>query len=193
MITIAWDVDDILNDLMRAWLTQKWLPAHPDCKVRFEQIIRNPPEEIIGGTKEEYQRSLDDFRLSRAYLDLPPDAQVLEWFTLYGDQARHLALTSVPVKAAHISAEWVIRNFGKWIRSFNFIPSPRTGEVNPEYDRNKADYLQWLNKADILIEDSPENIRQAEEKGIKGILVAQPWNKSSLPFKDALVQINKLL
>lgn len=193
MITIAWDVDDILNDLMNVWLISKWLPEHPDCKVSFEQITQNTPEHIIKSTREEYRLSLDAFRLSGAYLQLKPDPEILAWFEEFGGKARHIALTSVPLKAAHISAGWVMRNFGRWIRSFNFVPSPRVNESAPDYGQTKADYLRWLNKIDVLVEDSEENIREAKESGIKGILVGKPWNKSNLSVKDALREINRLL
>lgn len=193
MITIAWDVDDILNDLMRCWLIDKWLPEHPDCKVCFEQITQNSPEYIINSSKEEYQLSLDAFRLLGAYLQLKPNPEILAWFEEFGDKARHIAITSVPLKAAHISADWVMKNFGKWIRGFNFVPSARTGEKISEYDHTKTDYLKWLNNIDILVEDNEENIRQAQELGIKGLLVKRPWNKSNLLVKDALVEINKII
>ncbi|MDP2927684.1 MAG: hypothetical protein Q8N80_02655 [Candidatus Omnitrophota bacterium] len=193
MITIVWDVDDILNDLMRCWLVNKWLPEHPDCKVNFEQITENTPERIIRSTKEEYLSSLDSFRLSKAYSEIKPDPEVLAWFEEFGDKARHIALTFVPIKAAHISADWVMRNFGKWIRSFNFVPSLRVNEQAPNYGNTKADYLKWLNKIDVLVEDSEENIRQAKELGIRGILVGKPWNKSNLSVTAALAEINRLL
>ncbi len=193
MITIAWDVDDILNDLMRCWLVNKWLPEHPDCKVSFEQITENTPERIINSTKEDYLLSLDSLRLSKAYSEMKPNPEVLAWFEKFGDKARHIALTSVPIKAAHISADWVMRNFGRWIRSFNFVPSLRANEQAPNYGNTKADYLKWLNKIDILVEDSEENIREAKELGIRGILVGKPWNKSNLSVKGALEEINKII
>jgi hypothetical protein len=193
LLTIAWDVDDILNDLMRCWLVNKWLPEHPDCKVSFEQITQNTPERIMHSTKEDYLLSLDSFRLSKAYSEIKPNAEVLAWFEEFGDKARHIALTFVPLKAAHVSADWVMKNFGKWIRSFNFVPSPRIGERAPEYDHSKADYLRWFNKIDVLVEDSEENIREAKELGIRGILAAKPWNKSNLSVTAVLAEINQLL
>lgn len=193
MLTIAWDVDDILNDLMYCWLIGKWLVEHPDCKVNFEQITQNPPERIINSTMEEYQMSLDSFRLSKAYSEMKPNPQILEWFERSGDKARHIALTSVPIKAAHISASWVINNFGKWIRSFNFVPSLKPGEQAPEYDCTKTAYLKWLNKVDILVEDNAQNIREAKELGIKCVLVKKPWNKGNLAVNDALAEINKVI
>lgn len=193
MLTIAWDVDDVLNDLMYCWLTKKWLPEHPECKIRFEQITENTPEHIINTIKEEYLASLDNFRLSKLYTELMPNPEILAWFEKYGDKARHIALTAVPIKAAHISANWIVKNYGKWIRSFTFIPPLRIDEKIPEYNHNKIDYLKWLNKIDILVEDNDHNIRKAERLGIKGILVKRPWNKSNLLIKDALALINKII
>jgi hypothetical protein len=194
MITIAWDVDDILNDLMYNWLTKKWLLEFPDCRVNFEQITENTPESIINISKEEYLLSLDNFRLSKNYSQMKPNAEILAWFENFGDKARHMALTAVPVLAAHVSAEWVMRHFGKWIRSFNFVPSLRKEDENtPAYDKSKVDYLKRMNRIDLLVEDSEINIREAEESGIKGMLIGKPWNKSNLSVADALLQINRLL
>ncbi|MFH1877198.1 MAG: hypothetical protein ABH883_00115 [Candidatus Omnitrophota bacterium] len=193
MITIAWDVDDVLNDLMYNWLTDKWLPEHRDCKVYFDQITENTPERIINSTKEDYLSSLDNFRLSKDYSKMKPDPEILAWFERSGDKARHIALTSVPVRTAHMSAEWVLKNFGRWIRSFNFIPSPRAGEHAPEYDRSKAGYLKWLGKVDILVEDSEQNIEGARALGIRGMLVARPWNKKGLSVSGVLKKIDMVI
>lgn len=193
MITIAWDVDDVLNDLMRCWLNDKWLPEHPDCKIRFEQITENTPERIINSSKEEYLLSLDSFRLSKAYSRMEPNPEILAWFEKSGGKTRHIALTSVPLKTAHISADWVVKNFGRWIRSFNFIPSSRIGDNVTEYDSTKTDYLRWLNKIDVLVEDSDQNIREAGKIGVKGILIKRPWNKGDLSVKAALAEINKII
>ena len=38
MLTIAWDVDDVLNDLMGAWLKDAWLPAHPECTLAYDDL-----------------------------------------------------------------------------------------------------------------------------------------------------------
>jgi 5'(3')-deoxyribonucleotidase len=192
MLTIAWDVDDVLNNLMAEWLRDKWLPEHPGCGVTFEQIIENPPERILKSTREEYLESLDAYRLSGKYMLMPPNSETLNWFQASGDKARHIALTAVPLKAAHVSAHWVMKNFGKWIRGFHFVPSFRTGKV-PSYDENKASYLKWLDKVDVLVDDNPENIQQAQNMGIRGILISRPWNKSSLTLKEALKELDALI
>ncbi|MFH1362098.1 MAG: hypothetical protein ABIH69_05535, partial [bacterium] len=152
MLTIAWDVDDVLNDLMREWLTKKWLPEHPQSKLSFEEITGNSPERLLGASLKEYQDSLDEFRLSGAYEKMMPVPEVLAWFNEHGDKALHLVLTAVPLKAAHISAAWVMRYFGKWIRSFNFVPSTRKGENLPDYPKSKLECLKQFSKIDVFVE-----------------------------------------
>ena len=47
MLTLAWDVDDVLNDLMQVWLEEAWLPAHPECNVTYRDLTSNPPHREI--------------------------------------------------------------------------------------------------------------------------------------------------
>lgn len=190
MITVAWDVDDVLNDLMLLWLQDRWLPEHPQYHINFEDIIENPPHKILNCTLEEYLNSLDSFRQSSKYHDMPANFEVLSWFKNHGYKARHIALTAVPLRCAGYCAEWVLRNFGQWIRTFHFVPSLRQGEKIPQYEINKIDYLRWLGKVDILVEDKEEIIRQAQDMGIKGILISRPWNKAVLSLEEALEEID---
>src|SRR5579871_3024689 len=125
-LTIVWDVDDVLNDLMRVWFEEEWRPKHPGCVLDYEGILDNPPHTLLGVDLADYQRSLDSFRLSGVYSKLKPGPEVRDWFVRRGHDFHHLALTATPLACASVSAEWVFRNFGKWIRSFQFIPSPRS-------------------------------------------------------------------
>ncbi|MFH1387614.1 MAG: hypothetical protein ABIH50_08110 [bacterium] len=189
MKTIVWDVDDVLNDLMRVWFEEFWRPKHPDNKMKYETINFNPPHQLFEATKEEYLASLDDFRLSGCYEKLKPIKEVKEWFLANGEKYRHVALTRVPVAVAHVSAAWVTKNFGAWIRSFHFIPSYRAGENPPVYDENKGTYLHYFGKADLLIDDTIENIEAAEKYGVKTLVFPRPWNKSKLTISQTLDEI----
>jgi FMN phosphatase YigB (HAD superfamily) len=193
MITIAWDVDDVLNNLMQCWFTCKWLKEHPECQICFEQITQNTPEFIINSSLQEYHESLDNFRLSSLYSDMKPCPKILSWFREFGHKSMHIALTAVPVKAAHISAYWIMKHFGEWIRSVHFVPSPRADKNHREYISSKADYLKWLNKVDVLVEDNAHNIQEAARLGIKGILVSKPWNRNGAVIDDALRQLNIII
>jgi len=188
--TIAWDVDDVLNDLMLTWFKEKWQPDHPACKINYENISENPPNRLLNTDIEEYSRSLDEFRLSGKYEQMAPIKEVLGWFRENGNNFRHIALTAVPLSAAHLSAQWVIRNFGPWIRTFHFVPSKRAGEQIPQYDNDKGDYLKWIQKVDLLVEDNSDNVSLAKNAGVKGIVIPRPWNKNKMTLKEALAGIS---
>lgn len=181
MKSIVWDVDDVLNNLMQEWFEHGWLPAHPHTRVRYQQLIINPPHTILNIPFEEYLESLDDFR-SSSFSSLKPVPEVLTWFQRYGANYRHIALTATPIRFADLSAGWVMKHFGQWIRSFNFVPSSRTGEVIPAFDRTKQEFLTWWGKADILVDDNENNTLAAQQNGILPVLFPRPWNsRQALP------------
>ena len=192
MLTIAWDVDDVLNELMRTWLEVWWRPKHPGCILNYEDIRKNPPHPLLGVELDEYLQSLDEFRLSGRYEQMQPNPEVLEWFKKHGSSFRHIAVTSVSRIAAPVSASWVIRHFGDWIRTFHFVPSSRRGEMLPEYDTTKADYLRWLNRVDVFIEDNEHNVTGLPKTGIKYFLVSRPWNLSTFSMDDLLGTLSRL-
>ncbi len=193
MQTIAWDIDDVLIDLMRSWLEAFWLPSHPDCSLRYEEISENPPHRLLGVSLDEYLASLDAFRLSGAAEQLPPIPEVLAWFRQYGEHSRHIALTTTPLRSAPVSAAWVTYHLGRWIRSFNLVPSKREGERVPVYDQSKVDFLRWWGKADIFVDDRAANVKAVEAFGIRGILMPQPWNQSSLTITETLECLARLV
>ena len=178
MKTVVWDVDDVLNDLMREWFTRKWLPSRSGSNIQYIDLTENPPHRLLGITLGEYLESLDEFRHSDLG-KLQPVPEALAWFEKHGAQCRHIALTSVPLHAAHISAGWVMRHFGRWIRSFNIVPSPRDDDCAASYDKTKEDFLGWWGKADIIVDDSEFNISTAQELGITGVMMPRPWNRSA--------------
>jgi 5'(3')-deoxyribonucleotidase len=193
MKTIAWDVDDVLNDLMKEWLEKFWRVRHAENTLQYEDVKINPPHPLLGVKKEEYLASLDDFRISGHYKLLKPRKEVLDWFVEHGEKCRHVALTRVPVAAAHISAEWVMEKFGTWVRSFHFIPSYRTGEHPPVYDENKGAYLNYFGKADLLIDDTMENIDAARKAGVKTLVFPRPWNASKMTVGQLLNEVLKII
>lgn len=193
MKTIVWDVDDVLNDLMKVWFEQYWLSKHPQLDLNYEKIKINPPHALLGVAKEQYLTSLDEFRLSGLYDQLKPVKEVRDWFSTHGVKYRHVALTRVPVAVAHISSAWVMKNFGTFIRSFHFIPSYRAGENSPVYDENKGTYLNYFGKADLLIDDALENIDAAKKVGVRTLVFPRPWNGSKMTIKQLLDEVLVIL
>ena len=193
MKTIAWDVDDVLNDLMLMWFEQKWLMDHKDCKLRYVELAENPPHRLLGVGINEYLNSLDEYRLSSLYQQMTPVKEIMEWFVRCGNNFRHIALTAVPLVAASASSQWVFRHFGIWIRTFHFVPSKRAGQNIPDYDTDKSAFLMWLSKVDVLIDDSQANVKAAECIGIRSILWPRPWNDSIQTPSEALTSMGDFL
>jgi FMN phosphatase YigB (HAD superfamily) len=185
MRTIVWDVDDVLNDLMAQWFSRGWKRERPTGAAEYCDLNENPPHASLGVTREEYLSSMDAFRKTDAGIHLTPNSEVLEWFALHGSNFRHVALTARPLETAPEVAAWVMRYFGAWIRCFGVVPT-RTMEGVPMYDSGKGDFLRWLGKGDVLIDDTQENLRQAAEIGIKTFAWPQPWNDSQLTTTQIL-------
>ena len=194
MKTIIWDVDDVLNDLMRLWLQDHQQKYPRKKELMLEDITRNPPHKFIGTTLEKYQDSLDRFRFSDAYETMRPNKEVMAWFKKNGKYARHMALSSVPLSAACLSSKWVLKNFGQWIRTYSFVPSLRKKLATIPYDRTKADHLKWLNKKDIVfIDDNETNVLEARKLGIKSLIYPRPWNSEKRPVDVVLSQLTKFV
>ena len=191
MLTIAWDVDDVLNDLMRTWLEQEWRPRHAGCRVSYDELRANPPHDVLGVSLPEYLESLDEFRRTR-YPELAPVLEAAAWFERHGEAYRHIAVTAVPMECAPLSAAWVMRHFGRWIRSFHVVPSKRPGIKLPAYDNTKQDFLGWLGKADIFVDDHTANVDAARRAGLRALLMPRPWNGGTGNAADTFAQLGQV-
>ena len=123
---------------------------------------------------------------------MKPLPGILEWYQLYGDKAKHFVVTSVPILAAHHSAEWVFKHFGLWIHSFNIVPSLREGAPN-HGAKTKVEYIRNFSKLDIVVEDNPETIRSMKNLGIETVTIPRPWNESKDSLQTTLDGLTHLL
>lgn len=189
--TIVWDVDDVLNDLMWAWLSS--YNNRFNTNYAYDDIRRNPPHELLGISKEEYLADLDWFRATN-YQYLDPDPHVYHWFMENGHNANHVALTSTPRRSAPISAQWVMNHFGNWIRTFSFVPSHRAsdGDEVLDYHVSKGAYTQdVLRDAVAFVDDKPENFIHVWNGG-QVYSVWTPWNRSGLKIVDILNSLTSI-
>ena len=191
MLTIAWDIDDVLNVLMRVWLEEWWKPRHSDSMLDYADIGTNPPHRLLGVPQSEYLASLDAFRLSGAYERMAPNQELLNWFRMHGTAFRHMALTAVPRKAAAVSAAWVMKHFGDWIRTFHFVPSPRAEDISTCYESSKGAYLKWLDRVDFFIDDHPAHVRGAADAGVTAFMVSRPWNGGGIDMAQILAALEQ--
>ncbi len=175
MFTFAWDVDDVLNDLMGAWFAHQDTGAGGTVSLQYEDLTENPPHRLLAMSQSEYLESLDVFR-SEQYAQLTPVAPVYRWFEAYGNPYRHIALTAVPFAAVSASASWVMAHYGRWIRTYHYVPSHRPYCSIPDYDRSKGEFLQWMDQVDCLVDDNENNVQEARSLGRQAVLFPRPWN-----------------
>jgi hypothetical protein len=167
------------------------MKEHPECPLSFAELAHNPPHDVLKVDPKEYLSSMDVFRKTERARYMCPNPEVLTWFREQGFRFRHIALTARPLESAPDLAHWVMRHFGNWIRCFGVVPT-RTETGVPVYDQTKGEYLSWLGRGDVLVDDSPENSRQAALLGLKTFMVAQPWNNSELTMDALLHQLSEM-
>jgi hypothetical protein len=185
MSLIVWDLDDVLNDLMKVWFESHWRPRHPECLIQYAQILENPPHRVLGVSEGEYLASLDEFRTSEMAGSMRPNAQIKSWFQARGSHYRHVALTARPLASMPAAAEWIFRHFGGWIRTISVVPS-RLDPRLPACDLTKGEFLDWLGKPGVLVDDNEMNIRGAARAGVQGVVFPQPWNQCRLSVAETL-------
>lgn len=174
--TVVWDVDDVLNDLMRSWFESVWLPDHPAEPMLYSDISQNPPHGLLSVSRDEYLASLDDFRLGPGYARLEPNPAIISWLESEGGRCRNVALTATPLRAAPATASWVLHHFGRWIREFAFIPTERADESLPIYDTDKGAWLAEHSPSSVLVDDAPQNIAVSRAAGLATLTWPRPWN-----------------
>jgi len=190
---VVWDVDDVLNDLMRVWLDGVWTPTHPRQVMRFEDVLENPPHGLLGISSGDYLSSLDEFRLGTGYAEQVPNPDILAWLQVNGGRCRHIALTATALRTAPTTAAWVLRHFGRWIREFAFIPAPRAREDLPTYDVDKGAWLARLGSPAILVDDSPQNAAAATSAGAVALCWPRPWNDCRATVPETLQSLTQLV
>jgi hypothetical protein len=190
--TIVWDVDDVLNDLTRSWF-EDWSRGSGSISRPYGSLTRNPPHELLGISRGQYLASLDDFRLCGKAANLPPLPEIYDWFCRHGEKCCNIALTAAPLCAAQVSAQWVMNHFGRWIRSFNIVPSYRPGDPAGKTLATKSEFLRWWGKCDLLIDDSEENIAGARGLALRTVLFPRPWNSSNLSPAETLRIITRFV
>jgi hypothetical protein len=191
MKTIVWDIDDVLNDLMRSWFEISWKKDHAGTSIIYADIKENPPHKFLGMDELEYLISLDKFRLSPEAAEMKPDRAVLGWFKDDGASYRHIALTARPIKTVAPAVKWLMRHYGEWFQTVSFVPSKRPDEQPRQPDKSKADFLSWIGRVDYFIDDLDRHVNEAAGLGIRSFLVAQPWNDSKLRLTEILELIGK--
>ena len=97
--------------------------------ISYDDLLANPPHELLGITLTEYQLSLDAFRRDRLE-GLQPISDAIDWFKQHGHKACHAALTAVPLWAAPLSRRLGHASFWALDEFVQCGPFPARGRRN---------------------------------------------------------------
>lgn len=187
---VAWDVDDVLNPLMRRWL--EGFERTTGRVIPYDSLHANPPLAATGLSLDEYLASLDAFRRDH-YASLEPSPLALEWFEAEGARTRHVAVTATPLRAASTSTDWVLRHFGRWVEHVHVVPSPRPDDPTPNPPPDKGALLARMDGPLVLVDDSPAQVAGARARGLHALLYPQPWNGSEESAVDVMRELSRLV
>ena len=190
-MVIIWDIDDVLNNLMDSWLTT-WQQEPNSDAISFSELTENPLHKILGIDLETYHISLDTFRNSEKAKKLKPNRSLLKWFSEYGSRHNHIALTARPLNTMSNQAWWTYQNFGESIHTVAVVPTLRDPKTRQTF-KNKAEYIGWLDKGDIFVDDNTENVAEVTKLGLKSFLFPQPWNKNRQSEAEFIEEFSKEL
>ena len=79
-----------------------------------------------------------------------------------------------------------MRHFGRWIRTFHVVPTPRDDDPAPEYEQSKAESLKHFRDVDVFVDDTPCNLAAVAESGVKAVAFPRPWNANRTSVRETL-------
>lgn len=177
---VAWDVDDVLNDLTHQWASWSGVDLnepHPPTGDSATWLS------TFGFQQADYLASLDAFR-SESYGSLDPNPLIGDLLENWpSPHTTHIALTATPLFAQSIVAEWVMRHFGRWLRGVWFCPSMRPSDPPGTPMVSKGAVLARFAGHAVLIDDSVVNL-ETVARPAKALMYPRPWNSSNRANRD---------
>ena len=89
-------------------------------------------------------------------------------------------------------AWWIYHNYGQWIHTVHAAKTSRNTMSN-HHCVIKADFISWINKEVLFIDDSEENVNTVSETGVETMLYPQPWNNAKHSEEEFIAELNKKL
>ena len=187
---IIWDVDDVLNRLMYCWL-DNW-DKNAVRKFHYKDIVENPPHKLLGITENQYFSNLDEYRNSDLGRNVSINKCVFQWFQLYGNDFKHIACTARPVHTMPNQSWWIYTFFGRWIQTVQIASSLRD-DADESDAQTKGQFVAWLNKEVVFIDDSERNVEEVSKIGGVSLLFPQPWNRNNQTEEEFIEDLNQML
>jgi uncharacterized HAD superfamily protein len=174
---IAIDIDEVLVDFVTNFLRDH--NRRRGTALSKEDISSYRMWELWGETKEESDRSFEEFYNSELFRNLEPAKESI-WAVnnLSKDHELHI-ISSRPETIHEFTRSWVQKHFPNCFSGIHFS---KKRPVNGK-SLKKAEISAGLG-VDLIIEDSLEYAKECAERGIRVLLFDAPWNQSEkLPHR----------
>lgn len=166
---IAIDIDDTLVDFMTSLI--EFHNEKYNTSLTRDQFSSYNFWEIWGGTMEEARQKVKDYRETHYYNNLQPVLGVVESINFLKKKHGLIIITSRSITKG--TKEWINKYFPDM---FSEIYFSYNSYIKSGSGKTKADICKELN-VDFLIDDSLEYAKECSEKGVKVLLLDQPWNQ----------------
>ncbi len=166
---IVCDMDDVLASLVDPFL--RFENSQYGTSFTREDIKTYDFWEHIGCTKEEGVEKLDRFFATPAFANLPVVGGAIKGVGALSDHELYI-VTSRPKYTADVTRDWAERKFPN---TFSDIKFSQTW-TNPEANKGKSGLCKSLG-AELIVEDCLAYASECAEKGIRAVLLDNPWNQ----------------
>ena len=103
-----------------------------------------------------------------------------------------MACSARPIHTMPNQAWWIYHNYGQWIHTVHVAGTGRNKEMDYK-NISKADFISWIDKEVLFIDDSEENVNAVSETGSETMLYPQPWNSSKHSEEEFIAKLNEKL
>ena len=165
MLTIVWDVDDVLNDLMSAGSRRRGSRRIRSRPLAYCRYHGESAASRAGRRAAEYLESLDSFRASdRARANCRPIPRCSTGCARYGPRVsatwRYGASAGERARTRPSGCSAISETTSA---CFGVVPSRLAAGV-PAYDRDKGEFLEWFGRAGLSWSTTARRMSRAAER-----------------------------
>ena len=168
---IAVDLDDTLADSLTSFI--EFYNKNYKPKIKYEDFIAYTLNEIIGISKEEENKILEQFDNSKYCDEVKPIKGAVEAIKKIIKKHEIVVITQRLKRFETKTRLWLAKYFPE-IKDVFFIRNEYHKLV-----KSKAEICKEIG-ADILIDDAISNVVACEKAGIKVIVINYPWNQNKI-------------
>ena|SRR3989344_965467 len=174
---VAVDLDDVLVKFWHAFVA--FYNKKNGTKFRVRDFSSYYIWEVVGGTREEAIKNMQDFYASTAFAKIPTIPGAQEGIETIRREHELVVVTGRPSYTSLATHTLIEKHFPETFAAVYFT-NAYIGTMPP---RSKKEVCEMI-RAEVLLEDHIDHALPCAEAGIKVILFDQPWNQHAPPHAN---------